>query len=390
MAKLNINNTQVAFASLSDTELRKTFWLFKALGFAPLSQFGPPLASLALKLKLPVRPLIEKTIFQQFCGGESITDCEATIARLAENKIGTILDYASEGFHSEQDFDRTVEETLANIRSAQNRRDIPFCVFKPTGIAALDLMAKVSLGAKLSAGETKAINLARARFEKLAKTAAELRVKLLVDAEESWIQPYVDEITESMMGKYNTNGAIIFATVQMYRRDRLDYLKSLGGKARKASFVAGIKLVRGAYLEKETARAVRLGVSNPVFSHKAETDAAFDNAIRHIIDHIDHFSFCLGTHNEVSTQLMADLIDRAGLDRNDQRCNFAQLLGMGDHLTYNLAKAGFNVAKYVPYGKLEEVIPYLGRRAQENSSIKGQASRELFLLSQEMKRRNLC
>lgn len=390
MSDLDIFNTETAFADLSDRQLRQSYWLFKALGFAPLSHYGPKLASFSLQARLPVKSLIRATIFKQFCGGETTKQCLQRAAELGKKGVGTILDYATEGAASEWSFDRTQTETLTNISMAQKNNNIPFCVFKPTGIAPFAIMEKAAINGQFSPHEEQQLAAAKERFTKICQHAAEANVQIFVDAEETWIQPFVDEVIEDLMQKHNRKAAIIFTTAQMYRRDRLGYLQNLADKAKANGFKVGVKLVRGAYLEKESQRAATLGLESPIFSSKKETDLAYNDAVRFMLENLDTFSICLATHNEESTLLMADEMTRRQISRDDPRISFAQLLGMGDHLTFNLASAGFNAAKYVPYGKLQEVIPYLGRRAQENSSIKGQTSRELELLTREMKRRHIC
>ena len=388
MSRLDFQDTKVAFSRLSDRELDRAYMVFKLLSVQPVVQFGPHLASAALRWRLPVARLIKASFFSQFCGGESIDECKALVTKLSKSQVYSILDYASEGFSEEADFDKTLEETLQSIAFAARHRDsVPFCVFKPTGICSLELMTKASSGKALDAKEEESLELARRRFRRLCKAASKASVRLFVDAEESWIQPYVDELILEMMALYNKERAIVFTTAQMYRTDRLSYLKNLHKQAEKKGFIIGVKLVRGAYLEKETHRAKELSIENPVFSRKEDTDHSFDSGLRFIMSHLEQFEICAGTHNEKSSLLMARLIEKNNLQRSDNRCHFAQLLGMSDHITYNLAAAGFRACKYVPYGPLREVLPYLARRAHENSSVRGQTSRELSLLGAERARR---
>jgi proline dehydrogenase len=387
MLPLDFNNTEIAFAGLSDGQLRQALCLFQMFSLQSVVNYGPALASIGLKARLPIKGLIKKTFYRQFCGGESIEDCHQTIERLARRKVGTILDFASEGVASAEQFAKTVAETNANLDYAARKRFVPFCVFKPTGIACLDLMARASEGTALSNEDEKEIKNARQRIQELCHKAFTVKVPLMIDAEETWIQPFIDQEYLAMARTYNKEKPYIFNTVQMYRHDRLDYLKDLAKIAQKENFKVGIKLVRGAYWDKETARATELGLPSPLFATKPETDAAYDAAVTFITDHLDIFSICAGTHNEFSTNLLASRMRARTMPLGEAQCSFAQLLGMSDHLTYNLAHAGFLTAKYVPYGPVADVIPYLGRRAQENSSVKGQTSREVLLVKKELNRR---
>jgi proline dehydrogenase len=334
---------------------------------------------LALKLHLPIEPLVRQTVFWQFCGGENIEACRPTIARLHHDGVGTILDYSVEGSSEETSLDATCRELLRTIEEAYGNPAIPFTVFKVSGIIRFGLLEKPDGSDEWKRGV--------ARFHKLGAAAEKAGVRLLVDAEETWIQDTIDSLAEELMAKINTRIAIAFNTVQMYRHDRLAYLDRAIAHAKKGGYQLGLKIVRGAYLEKERERAQSNGYPSPLYADKNATDEAYNEALRVCIGALNGLALCAGTHNDRSTLLLAELMERNGISKSDSRVWFAQLLGMSDHLSYNLAAAGYNVAKYVPYGPVREMIPYLTRRARENTSIKGQTSRELRLITQEIKRR---
>ncbi|MFW7381216.1 MAG: proline dehydrogenase family protein [Oligoflexus sp.] len=386
---LELANTEIAFARLSDRQLLQAFWLFKMIGNPLLVRFGPKLASFSLRLHLPVRSLIKKTIFGQFCGGESIEECRPRIQELAGHGIGSILDYACEAVSSEQVFDRVVEETKRNIDLAARDEKLPFAVFKPTGIARFALLEKKDRRLELTDDEKVEFQRVENRFEDLASYAQQKGVRLLIDAEETWIQDSIDQIVRQLMRRVNQDAPIIYNTFQMYRRDRLDYLKQCYGDASAHNYHLGVKLVRGAYLEKETARAKAFSYRNPLHASKEATDQDFNLALRYCLEHRRRIALCAGTHNERSTKLLTQLMKEFGAEKNDPNVYFSQLLGMSDHLSFNLAHEDYRVCKYVPYGPLEDLLPYLSRRAEENSSIKGQTSRELSLIVEELQRRRL-
>lgn len=386
---ISFDNTEVAFASKSDLDLRRAWLLFKVLGQPGIVSMSKPLTQLAFKFNLPIDPIIRETLFRQFVGGESIEACESTIAALGEYGIGSILDYSAEGKHTETSFDATCAEIILTLdRSAHDER-IPFAVFKPTGIGRSELLTKASQWNALSPGEEAELKRFRERFEKICAHAAEVGTVVLVDAEESWLQPIVDRLTLEMMQRYNQQEAWVWNTLQMYRRDRLAYLDDLIQLAKRDDFLLGFKLVRGAYMEKERDYAQKRGLSSPIQANKQASDHAFNSAVDRCLDNIDRISFCCGSHNEESNYRLMTAMDVEKLPRDDKRIWFAQLLGMSDHISYNLARAGYNVAKYVPYAPIRDLVPYLMRRAEENSSVAGQSGRELSLLSKEMKRRKL-
>lgn len=381
-------DTSVAFASKSDAQLRKTYWLFNLMNQARVVNLGTFFIKLALKLHFPIKKLIRTTIFEQFCGGETIRDCEPTINALAKSGIGTILDYSVEGEENEASFNATTEEIIRTIDMAAQSKSIPFSVFKVTGIASSSLLEKVQKEESLSPEETAEFERVKQRMERLCSHAYELNVRIFVDAEESWIQGIIDDLTYVMMEKFNKEKAIVYNTYQFYRHESLDNIKGAYLTARQKGYFLGGKLVRGAYMEKEQLRATENEYFNPIHTSKEATDEDYNSVIDFCIENVKFISICLGTHNEYSCQYCAAKMSKVGIEKNDQRIWFAQLLGMSDNISYNLAKAQYNVAKYVPYGPIDAVLPYLIRRAEENTSIAGQSSREFLLVKSEMKRRS--
>lgn len=382
-------DTSIAFASKSDSQLRKTYWLFSLMNQARVVNLGTFFIKIALKLHLPIKNLIRVTIFEQFCGGETISDCQHTISTLAQSGVGTILDYSVEGEDDENSFDSTAEEILRTIQKASESKDIPFSVFKITGIASTDLLEKVQRKETLSDSEAAAYERVRERLEKLCALSNKLNVRIFVDAEESWVQGVIDDLTYEMMEKYNKERAIVYNTYQFYRHETLAALKNSYITARQKGYLLGGKLVRGAYMEKERIRARENEYFNPIHTSKEATDKDYNAAIDFCLENVEHISICLGTHNEFSSQYCTCKMKKLGIKNDDGRIWFAQLLGMSDNISYNLAKVGYNVAKYVPYGPIDAVLPYLIRRAEENTSIAGQSSREYLLVKSEMQRRGL-
>jgi len=384
---LDFEDTRVAFAGRSALELRRAYWLFRLLSVQWLADLGQWLLMLALKLRLPVEGIILRTIFRHFCGGESIEGCKSCVEALGSFGVKTILDYSVEGKSSEQDFESSVKEILATIDEAGRNEMIPLAVFKLTGLAAFELLEKVHAGTKLEPAEQEEWSRVRKRVETICAQASRVQVPVLMDAEESWVQDAIDHLSREMMRRFNTERAIVYNTVQMYRVDRLDFVKSEIKLAREGGYHFGVKLVRGAYMEKERARADQNGYPSPIQPTKNACDADYDAAVAYLMDNIDIAGLCCGSHNEKSNENLAQLMRVSQVSSDDTRVYFSQLLGMSDHISYTLAKAGYNVAKYVPYGPVREVIPYLIRRAEENSSITGQTGRELTLLLRELKRR---
>ncbi|MGZ4097829.1 MAG: proline dehydrogenase family protein [Bacteroidia bacterium] len=382
---VSFDNTENAFKAKTDNELRRSYWLFKLIGNPLMVKFGAQTAPLALNIGF--KGLIKNTIFKQFVGGENIHDCSETIAQLGKYNIGTILDYSVEGKESEMDFDNCLNETLETIKKAKNDINIPFCVFKVTGLARFDLLVKVSAQHVLSVEEDKEWNMVKHRVHLICKSAMESDQPIFIDAEESWIQPAIDRLAEDNMEACNKTKTIVYNTFQLYRHDRLNYLKETFQKAKEGNFFMGAKLVRGAYMEKERKRAIEMHYPSPIQETKAESDKDYDDALRFCVEHIDRISICAGTHNENSSALLVQLMKEKNIAPNDKHIYFSQLLGMSDHISYNLSLNGYNVAKYVPYGPVKEVLPYLIRRAQENTSVKGQTGRELNLIVKEKNRR---
>jgi len=384
---MDFNNTKVAFKGKSSNDLKRSYWLFKIISWNWLIKIGPAFLNLLNWLHIPVTPIIKSTIYKQFCGGEDINECDETITQLGKNNVKTILDYSAEGKESEADFDANVIETISTIKKAKTTKLIPFSVFKTTGFARLALLEKINAKKPLTPEEVEEFERVKGRLDKMCSAAAEMGIPIFIDAEETWIQNPIDDIALEMMKKYNKEKAVVFNTIQLYRWDRLAYFKNLKTIADKESFYIGMKLVRGAYIEKERERAAKMGYQDPMQKDKASTDRDFNAALKFCVENIDRIAFCCGSHNEDSTQYLIDLMEEHQIALDDQRVYFAQLLGMSDHISMNLAEKGYNVTKYVPYGPVKDVIPYLIRRAEENTSIAGQTGRELTLILNEKKRR---
>lgn len=382
-------DTSVAFASKSDSQLKKTYWLFAMMNRAGLVNVGTFFIKLALRLHLPVKNIIKSTIYEQFCGGETIQECESTIRLLASSDIGTILDYSIEGEDEEAVFDATTAELLRTIDRAASAKDIPFTVFKLSGIAPSDLLEKVQRKDTLTPEQQQAYDRVVKRVEQLCSQAHLRSVRIFFDAEETWIQNVIDTMAYTMMERYNTRRAIVFNTYQLYRNETFEAYKNAYLEARQKNYFLGGKLVRGAYMEKERLRARENNYRTPIHESKEATDQDFNAAVDFSLEHLDSLEVCLGTHNELSCLHCTEKMEKLGIKPGDSRVWFAQLLGMSDNISYNLAKRGYNVAKYVPYGPIDSVMPYLFRRAQENKSIAGQSSREFLLVKREMKRRNI-
>jgi proline dehydrogenase len=383
------NNTEVAFALKSDTELDRAYFLFKMIASEPLVRIGTAVTNFALKAHLPVDGLIRATVFDHFCGGVNEMDCLSVVDKMYTKGVSSVLDYSVEGKEEEVQFDAALDMTLKTIEFAKERQAIPFAVFKPTGLGRLDLYTKVGEKQTLTVEEQAEWNKVKERFETVCKTAHEKDVALLIDAEESWMQDAADDLVEDMMRKYNQEKVIVFSTLQMYRWDRLDYLKALHERAKAAGFYIGMKLVRGAYMEKEHERAKEKGYSTPICASKQATDDNYDAAVDYMMKHIDTMAIFAGTHNEESSYKLMEMLKANNISINDYRIWFGQLYGMSDNISYNLAAHGYNVAKYLPFGPVRDVMPYLIRRAEENTSVAGQTSRELNLLKTERERRKL-
>lgn len=386
-SKLSFADTSIAFSYKSDQELKKSYLLFSSINNPVLSKLGANIVKFALKVKIPIKGIIRNTVFWQFCGGESIDQCDATIDKLANYNIKTILDFAAEGDSGESDFDTVTKEILKTVKKATSTSNIPFCVFKPTGIVSKELLEKIQLREKLNEQEEQQFEVARNRFDTIAKACFDHDIQLYVDSEYSFYQDPIDELVYELMEKYNNKKAVVFNTYQMYRNGMLEKLQKADERGRKNGYHVGAKLVRGAYMEKERERADEHGYDDPIMADKESTDKQYDDALKFCIKNIDNMELCSGSHNENSNSLLAEQIQNNNLEKDDPRIYFAQLFGMSDHISFSLAHEGYNVVKYVPYGPIETVMPYLLRRAEENTSIAGQSSRELELITKELKRR---
>jgi proline dehydrogenase len=381
------NNTQTAFSLKTDTELDRAYFLFKMIANEPLVRIGTAVTNFAIKAHLPVEGLIRATVFDHFCGGVNEDDCLSVVDKMYTKGVSSVLDYSVEGKEEEQQFDAALEMTLKTIEFAKEREAIPFAVFKPTGFGRFELYEKLGEKQTLTADEQAEWNRVVARFDQVCREAHQKNVALLIDGEESWMQDAADELVTNMMRKYNKEKAIVFNTLQMYRWDRLDYLQKLHDIAKAEGFYIGMKLVRGAYMEKENVRAAEKGYPSPICASKEATDINYDAGVQYMVGHLDSMSIFAGTHNEESSYKLMELMQQKGIAKNDDRIWFGQLYGMSDNISYNLAANGYNVAKYLPFGPVRDVMPYLIRRAEENTSVAGQTSRELNLLKTERNRR---
>ena len=387
---INLEDTESAFAYKSKWNLKKAYYLFSILKYPSIVKIGSSLTKFILAVKLPIKVIIKKTIFQQFCGGENIEDCEGRISQLAKYGVGTILDYSVEGQESIDDFEKNKNEIIQTVIKASSFANIPFSVFKVTGLGKTSLIRKLNQkDIEISVSEKTEKDQLIDRVDQICKVAYENNISVFIDAEDSWFQDFIDEVAEMMIEKYNLKMPIVYNTIQLYRHDRIQYMKNLIERCKKLKVYLGLKLVRGAYMEKEREIASMLNYLDPIHKTKKETDNDYDTALKYCVEHLDFVSICAGSHNEKSSILLSNLIKEKNLKNNDKRIYFAQLLGMSDHISFNLAKHGYNVAKYVPYGPIKEVLPYLIRRAEENTSVAGQTGRELSLIKSELKRRSI-
>ncbi|WP_019540279.1 proline dehydrogenase family protein [Proteiniphilum acetatigenes] len=384
---VNFENTEIAFRDLSNASLKQAYQLFRVMNSRMLVNIGKHLVNFAFTVHFPVEGIIRNTIYRHFVGGVSIEDCSKTIARLARCNVDSILDYAQEGEESDDAFDATCREVIRTVEFAGNHKNVPFSVFKITGVARFDLLAKVSEQQPLADEEKDEFRRVEERVDAIFRRGFELDVPVLIDAEETWIQPVLDEMVMNLMSRYNKEKAIVQNTYQMYRHDSIERIKQHHRMALEGGFKFGLKIVRGAYMEKERNRAAERGYPSPIQPDKPATDRDFNDITRYFMEHLDTIDFMVATHNEESSLLLARLIDEYNLPRNHRGIYFSQLYGMSDHITYNLAGKGYNVAKYVPYGAVKTMMPYLFRRAEENSSVKGQTNRELKMIRTEIKRR---
>jgi proline dehydrogenase len=386
---LNFENTAIAFASKSDWELRKSYGLFLMLSSNVLVQFGTKFTPFALKWHFPISPFIKYTIYEQFCGGETLADCKKTIRHLGEKGVKAILDYGVEAKSNETEYDNTCRQIVKTIEYAGREEFVSVVSVKITGLARFALLEKIHAGKKLDAAEKNEYQKIFARLHQISKAAHDAGIQVYYDAEETWIQYPLNELIDEMMRTYNRERAIVFNTFQLYTKGCLPYLMEAHQQAAKDGYYYGAKLVRGAYMEKERLRAKELGCLSPIHENKKAVDDDYNAAIDYCLKNLDAISFCCASHNEYSNAYLARRMDEKNIPRHHPNICFGQLYGMGENLTFNLAAAGYNALKLIPYGPVKDVIPYLLRRAEENSSVGGQVSRELNLLKSEMKRRGL-
>ncbi len=384
-----LDNTKNGFTLKSDFELKKAYFLFKIISNKTLTNLGKTLLEVALKLRLPILFIVRGTVFEQFCSGETLDESFDTVKKLNNKNVKSYLHYSVEGLENESSYDLSLNEVLSSITFVAEKPILDFTVFKPTAIANTQILKKASSSESLNEKEKLLYDKSLDRFDKICHLAFKKDVRVLVDAEESWIQDAIDDIVLSMMMKYNKEKAIVYNTSQMYRHDRLNYLKTLHDEALRNNFFIGIKLVRGAYIEKENKRAKRNNYLSPICRSKELTDQNFNNGASYILSNLNKFSLFSGTHNEESIYKIINIMEVNKISKDDTNIWFGQLYGMSDNITFNLASEGFNVIKYLPYGPIKEVIPYLIRRADENTSVKGQTSRELDLIRTELKRRSV-
>ncbi len=397
---ISFDNTESAFAYKTNKELKKARFLFSSMDIGWLVKLGTRLTPWAIKVHLPLNGLIRNTIFKQFVGGETLQDTAKVANKLAQYNVHVILDYGVEGKEGEENFDNSADEFIKVIQYAATQPNIPFISIKLTGFARFGLLEKLDVVADqksgvegrisenvLNADEKEELQRVINRLIKICDTAQRNGIGVLVDAEETWIQDPVDALTMQMMEKYNTTRVVVYNTIQHYRHDRLQFLKDSLVEAQKKNFLLGAKLVRGAYMEKERKRAVAKNYPSPIQPDKERTDKDYDAAIEFSIEHLDKIFLIVASHNENSNLYAVQLLRQKSLSLNHSHIHFSQLLGMSDNITFNLAKAGCSVSKYLPFGPLKEVIPYLMRRAQENSSVSGHTGRELQLIKKELQRR---
>jgi proline dehydrogenase len=382
-------NTETAFTLKSDSALERAYFLFKMISSQPLVKIGTAATNFALKANLPVEGLIRSTVFDHFCGGVNEEDCLPVIDSLYEKRVSSVLDYSVEGKEIESEFDNAVEKIIKIIQFCDEKEAMPIVVFKPTGFGRFALYQKKTEGTLLTIEEEAEWNRVEARFDSVCKLACEKDVEVLIDSEESWMQDAADVLCEKMMQRYNTEKPMVYNTLQCYRWDRLEYLKALHQRAKAQGFKVGMKIVRGAYMEKERERAEKKGYTSPICDNKQATDLNFNATLEYMLKNLDDMAIFIGTHNENSSYLAMELMEQKNISKNNNNVWFGQLYGMSDHISFNLAAAGYNVAKYIPFGPVKDVMPYLIRRAEENTSVAGQTNRELDLLKRERQRRRL-
>ncbi len=384
---ISFESTEIAFGSKSNKDLQKALFLFRAISHRGLVKVGGFISRLAISIRIPINWIVKPTIYMHFCGGENIDDCMPTVEKLGRYKVKSVLDYSVEGGENPEQINAAIDETLRTVINAARSKNIPFAVFKPTAFCKSEVLRKKSTGEELDAEQEKEAENFRTRVEKLCSTAFANNVRIMIDAEDYCYQDHVDEVVMDMAEKYNKEKAIVFNTYQMYRWDRLEIFRKDLERARSKNFYLGIKFVRGAYMERERRRADELGYPSPIHPDKESSDKDYDAALKFAVENIDRVSIFNGTHNEQSSLYLCTLMEEHGIEKDDQRCYFSQLYGMSDHISFNLAHIGYNVAKYLPYGPVRHVLPYLIRRTEENTSMAGQTSRELSLVLNEIIRR---
>ncbi|MBN2891686.1 MAG: proline dehydrogenase family protein [Bacteroidales bacterium] len=387
MEQINFNDTKIAFDWKTDKELNKAVFLFKMIGKNSMVKVGNALINTAIAIHFPIGWAVRPTIYQHFVGGETLESCNPLVEKLAKFNVKTILDYSVEGGDTEAKIDAALKETLRTIDNAATNSNIPYAVFKPTAFCYPDVLRKAGRKEHLTEEEILETEKFRTRVKTLCQKAYDLDMPIMIDAEDVAYQNFIDIVVYEMMQEFNKEKAIVYNTLQMYRKDRLDFLKDLYQKAISDNIFIGVKFVRGAYMEKERELAQKLGYPDPIHNTKLDTDDAFNAALKFSVEHIDRISIFNATHNEKSSRFLTELMSQNGLAKDDSRCFFSQLYGMSDNITFNLAKAGYNVAKYTPYGPIKHVLPYLLRRTEENTSVAGQTSRELQLFTSEKQRR---
>lgn len=387
--KKYFENTEVAFKLKSDSELERAHFLFKMISKEPLLRIGMAMTRFAMNIKLPVERLIRSTVFDHFCGGETEEDSMGTVDKLFDAGVYSVLDYSVEGKEEEAQFDATTAKVIELTHFAADKEAMPFSVFKPTGFGKFEIFQKLTEGTPLTESEKQQWANVVKRYDDVFQVASKYGIRVLIDSEHSWMQDAADHLCEEMMVKYNKEKPIVFNTLQLYRWDRFDYLKKEHQKAKEGGYKIGFKIVRGAYLEQENDRAKEKNYPTPICKSKKDTDDNFNQVMTYMLENLEDISIYIGTHNEESTYLAMEVMEKLGIAKNDDRVWFGQLYGMSDHITFNLAELGYNVSKYIPFGSVKDVMPYLIRRAEENTSVAGQTTRELSLLQKEMKRRGL-
>jgi proline dehydrogenase len=386
---LLFENIETAFKLKSDSELERAYFLFKMISKQPLVRIGTAATNFALKANLPVEGLIRSTVFDHFCGGVNEEDCVSVIDKMYTRHVSSVLDYSVEGKESEEQFDEALEKILKIVHFSEKKEAMPIIVFKPTAFGRFYLYEKQSEGKAFTEEEEEEWNRVVARFHEVCNLSKAKDVEVLIDGEESWMQTAADDLVEDMMRTYNTDKAVVYNTLQLYRWDRIEYLKGLHQRANTGDFKIGMKIVRGAYMEKERKRAIVKNYKSPICETKADTDTNFNAGLNYILNNINDIALFVGTHNEESCHLALNKMQDLGISKSDNNVWFGQLYGMSDHISFNLANAGYNVAKYLPFGPVKDVMPYLIRRAEENTSVAGQTNRELKLLKAERKRRKI-